>query len=392
MKETTCSTAQTLANEQREFLTQMLQTSLPGARVEFHADAINVQHAGQQDDAAIVGMVKRLVYIARSLNKDLLFHNAATPQFERDPQPYLESTREVIQVHPGFFTLQGGFLEVFKAINGRVRAMADEVDAIEQEYPAVWPVRLFKQIDYFHEFPHQVILCAPVKDDFDTRKRFADTYGKDAEFETVAMDQMMAPAEYGLEPAVCDCCYYGLENTSELQNAYYTCYNKVFRNERSGFGGLDRLTCFSVRDIMFVGDEQFVLEARQVLIERLSTFLTSLQLDAKIETANDPFFSNDAVMKSVFQNAHRLKYELLARIPHLDRDIAVGSINFHRDFFGKAFNIETLTGATAFSGCIGVGMERLTYALYCQHGERLSQWPQPVLDYLGLGRRVDQGR
>lgn len=262
--------------------------------------------------------------------------------------------------------------------------MAGEVDAIEQEHPAVWPVRLFKKIDYFREFPQQMILCAPVKDDFKARTEFSSRFGKDAEFESVPMDELMADATYGLQPAVCDCCYYTLEGARDLHDHFYTTANRVFRNEHSKTNQLDRLTNFTVRDIMFVGGENFVLESRQRMIERLSQFLISLGINAKIETANDPFFANESAMKSVFQNAHRLKYELLAYIPHLDREIATGSINLHTDFFGKAFDIRAADDAVAHSGCIGVGMERMTYALFCQHGPNLREWPQPVLSFLDL--------
>ncbi|GAF79405.1 unnamed protein product, partial [marine sediment metagenome] len=191
-------------------------------------------------------------------------------------------------------------------------------------------------------------------------------------------------AEYGLEAAVCDCCYYGLEGVSDQENRYYTCYNKVFRNERSATERLDRLTNFSVRDIMFVGTEEYVLECRQRLIDELSDFLRSLRLCAKIETANDPFFANESAMKSVFQNSQRLKYEILAFIPHLKSEIAVGSVNLHLDFFGNAFDISTNGDETAFSGCIGVGMERMAYALFCQHGHSIADWPREVVDFLEI--------
>jgi len=198
------------------------------------------------------------------------------------------------------------------------------------------------------------------------------------------MDNLLANSEYGLEPAVCDCCYYGLENQSGLKNSFYTCYNKVFRNERSGSNQLDRLTNFSVRDIMFVGTEQFVLESRQILIDKLSKFLGNLQIEVKIETANDPFFANESSMKSAFQNSHKLKYELLAAIPHLEKNISIGSINFHMDFFGSAFDISTENRVPAHSGCIGVGMERTVYALFCQHGPDLHDWPENVIQFLRL--------
>lgn len=373
-----------LRQDELHFVTSSLKSGFGVADVLARDGVLTIRHSHEEDADSIRKMTRRYLFIAKSLNTDVVYANDVDPAFCNDPQPALEEKREVIPVHPGFFALQGDFLRVFHALNRRVRQFANQVGAIEQEYPTVWPVRLFKAIDYFHEFPQQVILCAPVKGDFASRSEFADRYRKDQDFETVPMDSLFEDAQYGLEPAVCDCCYYGLEGLKGIENSFYTCYNKVFRNERSLSGRLDRLTNFSVRDIMYVGDEHFVLEARQTLIEILSGFLSSLMLRAKIETANDPFFANDAAMKSVFQHSHRLKYELLAEIPHLLDEIAVGSVNLHLDFFGKAFDIETAPETPAFSGCIGVGMERMSYALFSQHGPDLVQWPGPVLEYLDL--------
>lgn len=159
---------------------------------------------------------------------------------------------------------------------------------------------------------------------------------------------------------------------------------RPLRHDQRQFVETSLRSSFSVRDIMYVGDEHFVLEARQTLIEALAGFIAALGLRARIETANDPFFAHNAAMKSVFQHSHRLKYELLADIPHLQDDIAIGSVYLHLDFFGKTFHIETRPESPAHSACVGVGMERTTYALFSQHGPRLSDWPQGVLEYLGL--------
>ena len=146
-----------------------------------------------------------------------------------------------------------------------------------------------------------------------------------------------------------------------FKNTIYTTYNKVFRNENSKNNSLDRLMSFSVRDIMFVGDKNFVLKTRNRLIEDIKIFLKKTDLDCTNETANDPFFIGN-VDKKLFQDAFELKYEILATIPFLKKKIAIGSINFHLDTFGKAFNIKNKKNI--YSGCIGIGYERLLLALY----------------------------
>lgn len=370
--------------EQVAFVEAAVRNSFCVTAFDWQSDGVIISHEETGSVSALASMAKRFVFIAKNIEQDLVFHNDVEIRYRDDPQPELERRRDVIPIQPGFFSFQGDMLRVLQALNLSVQKMGEEVDAIEQEHPAVWPVRLFKMIDYFRDFPQQMILCAPLKDDFEVRAEFSKNFGKEADFDSVPMGTHMADATFGLQPAVCDCCYYTLEGARDLKDSFYTTTNRVFRNERSATNQLDRLTNFTVRDIMFVGREEYVLEARQLMIERLSKFLVSLGINAKIETANDPFFANESAMKSVFQNTHRLKYELLAYIPHLDREIATGSINLHTDFFGRAFDIESAEGAVAHSGCIGVGMERMTYALFCQHGPDLGDWPQPVLSFLGL--------
>lgn len=372
--------------EQIAFVETAVRNSFRISSFDWTSNDVVIAHEEANSADAMAAMVRRLVFIAKNIDKDLVFHNDVSVRYNDDPQPELERRRDVIPIQPGFYSFQGDVLRVLHALNRSVQKMAWEFGAIEQEHPAVWPVRLFKMIDYFREFPQQMILCAPVKDDFQARSEFSQKFGKEAEFDSVPMGEHMADATFGLQPAVCDCCYYTLEGARDLEDNFYTTVNRVFRNERSATNQLDRLTNFTVRDIMFVGREDYVLEARQKMIDRLSQFLVSLGVNAKIETANDPFFANESAMKSVFQNTHRLKYELLAYIPHLDKEIATGSINLHTDFFGRAFDIRTADGSVAHSGCIGVGMERMTYALFCQHGANLEDWPQPVLSFLGLSR------
>ena len=64
----------------------------------------------------------------------------------------------------------------------------------------------------------------------------------------------------------------------------------------------------------------------------------------------------------------------MTEIPFLKKKIAVGSINFHLDTFGRAFNIKNKK-EFIYSGCIGIGFERLMLALYSQHGTSLKKWP-----------------
>ena len=368
----------------QKFIQGSVETSYNIRACEFLDTKIVLDIADDVSETEFRKFINNLLYISSSIGKKVLFENKIGSLCSEDPMPHLLESNEVKRIAKGIFMFQGNFLKIFQRINSYLKDVAvQEYDAIEQEYPTIWPVELFKKVDYFKEFPQQVILTTTVKENYNDWKEFSDKYKNMGDYEHVKIKDNLDDCRYGLGPSVCNTCYYALSGVKAHQNTIYTTYNKVFRNESSKTDSLDRLINFSVRDIMFVGDEQFVLRTRQRLIDDLVKLLKYFHIDCKIESANDPFFSRDIVRK-LFQYSFDLKYELLANIPHSNSQIAIGSINLHLDTFGKAFDIESHDGKPPYSGCIGIGFERIVYALYCQHGHDTKQWPKDLKEKLEL--------
>jgi hypothetical protein len=116
------------------------------------------------------------------------------------------------------------------------------------------------------------------------------------------------------------------------------------------------------------------------MLDATCQWVDELRLAAHVEVANDPFFGNAATdtagpKRVMVQRALKLKYELQMPVVD-DRYIAVGSFNLHGQKFGKAFGITTPDGEPAYSGCIGIGLERIAYAFLCRHGIDPADWPQ----------------
>ena len=133
-----------------------------------------------------------------------------------------------------------------------------------------------------------------------------------------------------------------------------------------------------MREIVFVGPEAYVLQSRRELVELCTEFLDELGLAYEISTAMDPFFVDSYAVQAAYQQGFELKYELLAPLPYSGKKLAVGSINYHQDFFGRSFAIETSEGP-AHTGCLGFGYERLALAFLAQHGVDEQKWPQAVV-------------
>jgi hypothetical protein len=158
-----------------------------------------------------------------------------------------------------------------------------------------------------------------------------------------------------------------------------TSRGKSFRFESRYRRALERLWDFTIREIVFLGARDFVLDCRRRFMERSFELVESLRLGGQCSVANDPFFAGaDTAERTWSQRLLELKYEL--RLPiAADADVAVASFNFHEQFFGDSFRIRDRDEqGFVHTACVGFGLERLAYAFLCQHGLDPADWPGDI--------------
>jgi seryl-tRNA synthetase len=158
----------------------------------------------------------------------------------------------------------------------------------------------------------------------------------------------------------------------------YGICGKCFRYESTNLVDLRRLWDFTMREVVFLGSRDDVLKHRERSIEMMSQFLEAHRLAGEIRTASDPFFiAPDAVSKTYFQLSSDSKYEVSLMLPEGER-VAVGSHNYHSDFFGRAFHTDVEGAGPMHSVCVAFGLERWVYAFLQQHGSDSARWPDAV--------------
>ena len=329
--------------------------------------------------------LKQVLRARRYATGECIFARSVPDHYDADPQPALEAKGEVVSIGPGLFAFRGDVLRVRTALDGIVQSIAVRCGAEELAYPPLWPVGVLQSINYFHDFPQLALLAPGVAPHYQARNTFADRFRKGSGDSVIACTEEngLAPAANALAPTVCDCCYWLLRGRKDVAEQVLTVYGQVFRNEASVSRRIDRLTAYTMREIVMIGSEGFVLAKRESLIDEVIEMMTRLDLACRIQAADDPFFSNDALLKNSYQNLAQLKYEVVA--PLFDGNgTAVASINLHDDFFSRSYDYQDRDGSHPSSACVGFGYERMTYALFCRHGAETAAWPGPVRDYLGL--------
>ena len=277
------------------------------------------------------------------------------------------------------------------ATSGPVLALARLIDekaaefyrrdfgVVDRHYPSLIDADTLHKCGYFDSHPNAVSFVGNVLEDIDALEEFrrANSCSDGALLprpEHIHVDGMC------LNPAACFPCYPTLAG-QRIEGEAYSWLGRVYRYESRNIRGLERLYEFNVRELVFVGSEDFVCASRVTALENIEALATFFDLEVRVQSATDPFFATVSAAKKFWQAAQEVKSEIM--VPVLDatgkqKSIACGSVNSHGNFFGSRFSISDGHGAPAQTGCVGLGIERLVLAAFTQHGFDQRRWPDAV--------------
>jgi seryl-tRNA synthetase len=329
-------------------------------------------------------IARRIVDVAAKLcvnhrpgrSKTLARQDRFPSSFHDDPHPLLEKQRELVAYGRGRYGFGPTVVGLMAAFDARIREKAAELQAPAHTFPSLIGADILDRCKYFQNFASSLNLVSHLREDHRLLQEFTKAAHWDGEqltFDRASLSRV----ECLLSPAVCFHWYAWLSRTDLPAPRVITAIGKCFRYESSNLSGLERLWDFTMREIIFVGAGQYVLENRQTCIDFCVQFLDELGVAYEITSATDPFFADAYAAQAAYQQGFDLKFELLLPLPYSGRKLAVGSINYHQDFFGRSFAINA-NGAPAHTGCLAFGVERVALAFLAQHGVDRTRWPDAV--------------
>ena len=308
--------------------------------------------------------------------------------YKSDPMPELIARGEVSQEAPGIYSLGPLVTRLIDYFEGHFLALAASFEAQPYRFPTLIPARYLERVNYFRAFPHSLTFVTHLREDLDAIDHFAQhaaciEHGLNTPLESFAGVQAL------LSPAVCYHLYFALADAPLPGGKLVaTAVGNCFRYEAINLVSLERLWNFTMREVIFIGPKEFVLENREIARQRMSQALEEFGLAYRVESANDPFFIGEFRKQAAFQSAFQLKFEIRARLPFRTQPaanpatLAVGSYNYHQDFFGRSLDIRLPDGSPAHTGCVAFGLERIAFAFLAQFGLDPAAWPAAVREAL----------
>jgi seryl-tRNA synthetase len=269
----------------------------------------------------------------------------------------------------------------FEDVREHVASLVTRAGASEQpeqlRFPPVMPRHDLETVGYLKSFPH---LAGSIFAFTGSEGQAAEQYERASRHEDWSEFQGMT--DLVLTPAACYPVYPAIAARGPLRAGGVTVDaggSYVFRHEPSGDPA--RLQMFHQREIVRIGEPETVQAWRELWRNRAVELLGTLGLEVQLEVATDPFFGRSGRMLAASQREQQLKFEVVTQIagPELT---AVASFNYHQDHFASAYGIELADGAEAHTACLGFGLERITIALFRQHGLEIQAWPTEVRDRL----------
>ncbi|MEJ2709167.1 MAG: hypothetical protein P8074_16265 [Anaerolineales bacterium] len=298
--------------------------------------------------------------------------------YNQDPMQELAARGEISQEAAGMFSLGPLVTRLIDYFEDQFLGLADAFDANPYRFPTLIPAKYLERVNYFSAFPHSLSFVTHLREDLDVIDQFAQHAGCDDNGLKTPPDSF-AQVQALLSPAVCYHLYFSLAD-QPLPNGRLaaTAVGSCFRYEAINLASLERLWNFTMREVIFVGPKDYVLENRESARQHMSQVLEETGLAYRVESANDPFFIGEFRKQAAFQSAFQLKFEIRARLPFKDATLAVGSYNYHQDFFGRHLNISLPDGSPAHTGCVAFGLERIAFAFLAQYGPDMRDWPASV--------------
>ncbi len=348
------------------------------------ADGTGVENLAAKINALVTDEIAPL----RIMPQKTIWRSSAQPRCGTGVFERLLEEGMVFEAGEGQASLGEPLIWLMDALDARIRDIAvSGLHAKEYRYPTLIPARVLQDCGYFKSFPHMLMFVTRLHNDLDTYQAFAADYQATGGIGPFAL-AYCKNLDYCLPPTMCYHTYHQLRNRQfeEGENMVIISKGKSFRFESKAHRSLERLWDFTIREIVFLGSRDFVLDCRQRFMAASFALMDELGLAGYCEVASDPFFcGRDTAAKIFAQKALELKYELRLNVED-ERTIAAASFNFHDQVFGEGFNIHHSTGKAIRTGCVGFGLERLVYAFVAQHGLNPEHWPPILGEGVGHGR------
>ena len=324
----------------------------------------------EEDEEGVIAGLNKLLNQKEEVDTQLIYASRIPRKYTSEEEIY--NSKIIKQEAAGCITLSDLGVKLFGFFDSYFSSVLEADNVKVRQFPTLLNVDTVSTTDYMSTSPQYIMFCSKVVENVNEYEKLHDRYrGND-------LSAALEYPSFSLSPSACFHLYQSIRGETLNKNSIYTMLQNVFRNEgRFNWTSMNRLLDYHVREIVMIGNHDFVLEKREKFLKKTIELLEKLQLNFVVKIASDPFVIPVMQKYRKVQYANKVKYEV--RLSEDEKnDVACASFNIHGKAFSSKFGFSVDGCSCTESGCIGFGIERLIIAFLKQHGVKAEEWPNEV--------------
>lgn len=339
----------------------------------FKNGILSLELADEKDHSKIaediIGLASK--YPAKTQEKKLLYNNIKKRDYHSDIMG--NDLKGVFHMfYDGMIGMNEKAIFIYDYFDRVFENFALELNAKKKKYPVLLPVNSYLKTGYLNNSPQYSMFCCSACENLVILKNLQEVA------RSGDLKDVLAQPQFALSPSACFHTYVEYENRTLPCNDIFTFIQSVFRNEgRLNFSELGRLRDYHVREIVFIGDMDYVTTVRENIFKKTVSFLTSLDFCGNAAIATDPFVLPQMQKYKKVQLLEETKYEIKLNCEDAE-GISVASFNLHGTAFTHPFKIRVEDCDETVTGCVGFGLERWVIAFFSQFGTNVEHWPTTI--------------
>ncbi len=307
-------------------------------------------------------------------DEEIIYSNVLQQKFYSDEEI---KNGEIIHFDDnGMVVLSETGLKLYEFFDKYFLSILSDMKVSYMKFPTLLKLDTLCDTNYMNTSPQHILLCSKVTEALHKYKELSKKY-MSGEMKEIINEPM-----FSLSPSACFHVYQYLRNKCLDENSIFSLRQNVFRNEgHLNWTELGRLQDYNIREIVMIGNRDYVIDMRKILLSKVERLLNELGISYYVNIAADPFVMPIMQRFGKNQRLNRVKYELRLMIGK-NASLACASFNIHGITFSSKFDFRVLGCENTESGCIGFGLERLIIAFLHQYGNNYDQWPEIVRENL----------
>lgn len=280
---------------------------------------------------------------------------------------------EVVHADSSYDFYDGVDVQLIEAIDKLLLEIAVRHGAKIRDYPSIYTAEIMERNGYHKNFPQNVYGVTQIPHNYTLIKDIRESASS-----VIPADLFQNQGAF-LQPCVCYHCYAEIQQTAQSE-IVFTLKGRCFRHEIQWRLNQFRRNEFTMREIVFMGDDEFVERKRIQIMEEVWGLFCTLGLYGQIVTARDPFFHyDDMKTKGAVQLMADAKYEL-EFISANGNSSSIASFNNCQATLCEKFEITNSDSKVLHSGCVAFGIDRWRAALFERFGADKQNWPLQLVN------------